>query len=174
MRIVSNKIFRFIASAKFSSSRTLSSFGAAFCNSTQKMELFENVIVIMHDDVHNAFITLSHIFLDVCAAEISPQQTACLRLIESIGKVLSLLNYCSSNQCIQSDELIYQKIKMALSFFLLIKPTSPALKDGLNCVIKPDNCPLSSRDRQSYKDLFKHISLSWLHYYTLKNNVTFK
>ena len=162
MKIVSNKIFLFIASAKFSSSKTLTSCGAAFYNSLQKnkMELFENVIVTMHDDVPNAFITLSHIFLDDGAAEISPHQTACLRLIESIGKVLSLLSYCSSNQCIKSDMLMCQKIKAALSFFLLIKPTIPALKDGLNCVTNPNNCHLSSRDRQAHEDLFEPIGLS--------------
>ena len=102
---------------------------------------------------------------------ISPQQTAYLRLIESIDQVFGLLSCCSSNQCIQSDELMGQKIKTTLSFFFLIKPTIPAI---LNCVIKPDNCPLSTRDRQAYEDLFEHVSLSWLHYYTLKNNSVFK
>ena len=161
MGIASNKTFLFIASATISSSRTLTSFGAAFYNSQQKnkMELFENTPVTMHDDVPNECITLSHILPDVDAAVISPQQTACLRLIESIGKVLSLLSYCSSNQCIKSDMLMCQKIKAALSFFLLIKPTIPALKDGLNCVTNPNNCHLSSRDIQAHEDLFEPIGL---------------
>ena len=178
MRISSKTILLSTASLILPSSNAFSSFGTAFRTSSPKtnlkMGLFENIPTIMHNDVSTTFGTLSHLALDVGTAVISPQQTACLRLIESIGQVFGLLSYCSSNQCIQSDELIYQTIKIAFSFFLLMKTTIPAMKAGLNCVIKPDNCPLSSRDRHAYEDLFEHISLSWLHYYTLKHNGAFE
>ena len=85
--------------------------------------------VIIHHDVHNAFHTLSHIVLDVVTAEISPQQTACLQLIESIGQVFGLLNCCLSHQCIQSDELMCQKIKMTFSSFFSHK-THNSCYDG--------------------------------------------
>ena len=178
MRISSNTILLFTASIIISSSNAFTSFVTAFRTSSPKtnlkMGLFENIPTIMHNDVSTTFGTLSHLALDVGAAVISPQQTACLRLIESIGQVFGLLSYCSSNQCIQSDELIYQTIKIAFSFFLLMKTTIPAMKAGLNCVIKPDNCPLSSQDRQAYEDLFEPIGLSWLHYNTLKYNGAFE
>ena len=99
---------------------------------------------------------------------------ASLRLIESIGQVFGLLSCYSSNQCMQSGILTCQNIKSALSFFLLIKLKINAMKAGLNSVIKPDNCPLSSRDRQVFEDLFLPIGLSWLHYYTLKYNGAFE
>ena len=119
MVIVSNKTFLFTAFPTIPLSSTIAYFGTAFSKSSKKrkIELFENVPVIIHHDVHNAFHTLSHIVLDVVTAEISPQQTACLQLIESIGQVFGLLNCCLSHQCIQSDELIYQTIKMTLSSF---------------------------------------------------------
>ena len=48
------------------------------------------------------------------------------------------------------------------------------MKAGLNCVIKPNNCTLSTRDRHAYRELFEPIDLSWLHYNTLKYNCTFE
>ena len=178
MRISSKTILLSTATLILPSSNAFSSFGTAFRTSSPKtnlkMGLFENIPTIMHNDVSTTFGTLSHLALDVGTAVISPQQTACIRLIESIGQVFGLMSYCSSNHCIQSDELIYQTIKIAFSFFLLMKTTIPAMKAGLNCVIKPDSCPLSSRDRQAYEDLFEPIGLSWLHYNTLKYNGAFE
>jgi len=178
MRISSKTMLLFTASIIIPASNAFTSFGTAFRPPSQrtnlKSGLFENIPTIMHNDVSTTFGTLSHLALDVGTSVISPQQTACLRLIESIGQVFGLLSYCSSNQCIQSDELIYQTIKIAFSFFLLMKTTIPAMNAGLNCMIKPDNCPLSSRDRQAYEELFEPIGLSWSHYNTLKYNGAFE
>ena len=163
MRISSNTILLFTASIIISSSNAFTSFGTAFRTSSPKtnlnMGLFENAPAIMHNDASTAFGALSHLALDIDASVASPQQTACLRLIESISQVFGLLRYCSSNQCIQSDELMCQTIKIAFSFFLLMKTAFPAMKVSLNCVIKPDNYPLSSRDRQACEELFEPIGL---------------
>ena len=164
----------FTASVILSSSDAFATVGTAFRTSTPKtnlkMGLFENIPAMMNNDVSATFSTLSHLALDVGTAVISPQHTAGLRLIESIGQMFSLLSYCSSNQCIQSDELMYQALKMTFSFFLLVKTTIPVMKSSLNHIINTDNCPLSSRDKQAYEDLFEPIGLSWLHYNTLKHN----
>ena len=56
------------------------------------MELFENLPTTTHNYVSTAFRTLSHLVLDVGAALISPQQTACLRLKEPIGQVFGLVS----------------------------------------------------------------------------------
>ena len=164
----------FTASVILSSSDAFATVGTAFRTSTPKtnlkMGLFENIPAMMNNDVSATFGTLSHLALDVGTAVISPQHTAGIRLIESIGQGFSLLSYCSSNQCMQSDELMYQALKMAFSFFLLIKTTIPVMKASLNHVINTENCPLSSRDKQAYEDLFEPIGLSWLHYNTLKHN----
>ena len=182
MKIISSKTILLLTASSLilPSSNAFTSFGptTAFRTSSPKtnlkMGLFENIPTIMDNDMSATFGTLSHLALDVGTAVINPQQTACLRLLESIGQVFGLLSYCSSNQCIHSDELIYQAMKISFSFFLLMKTTIPAMKAGLNCMIKPENCPLSSRDRQAYEDLFEPIGLSWLHYNTLKYNGAFE
>ena len=46
-------------------------------------------------------------------------------------------------------------IKMTFSVYLLMKTTIT-----LDCVIKPDNFPLSRWDRQAHEDLFELIELS--------------
>ena len=56
------------------------------------MELFENLPTTTYNYVSTAFRTLSHLVLDVGAALISPQQTACLRLKEPIGQVFGLVS----------------------------------------------------------------------------------
>jgi len=170
----------------FPSSTAFSSFGTTFLSnkdaptfsSTPKtnlrMGLFENIPAIMNNDVSTTFGTLSHLALDVGTAVINPEQTACVRLLESVGQVFGLLSYCSSNQCVQSDEVIYQATKIVFSFIVLMKTTIPATRAALHSIIKPEMCPLSSRDRHAYEDLFEPIGLSWLHYNTLKYNGAFE
>lgn len=176
MRVSSKMLLLFTASVLLSSSNAFTTVGTAFRTpkTNLKMGLFENIPTMIHNDMSTTFGTLSHLALDVGTAVISPQHTAGIRLIESIGQVFSLLSYCSSNQCIQSDELMYQAIKMAFSFFLLMKTTIPVMKASLNCMVNTDNCPLSSRDKQAYEDLFEPIGLSWLHYNTLKHSGAFE
>ena len=65
-------------------------------------------------------------------------------------------------------------MKMAFSFFLFMKTTIPVMKASLNCMVNTDNCPVSSRDKQAYEDLFEPIGLSWLHYNALKHNGAFE
>ena len=175
MRVSSKMLLLFTASI-LSSSNAFTTIGPAFRTpkTNLKMGLFESIPTMMDSDMSATFGTLSHLALDVGTAVISPQHTAGIRLIESIGQVFSLLSYCSSNQCIQSDDLMYQAMKMAFSFFLLIKTTIPVMKASLNHMINTENCPLSSRDKQAYEDLFEPIGLSWLHYNTLKHNGAFE
>ena len=176
----------FLATMMTSSSTAFSSFGATFVNTKDtstfssthktnlKMGLFENIPTIMNSDMSTTFGTLSHLALDVGTAAINPEQTACVRLLESVGQVFGLLSYCSSNQCVQSDEVIYQATKIMFSFIVLMKTTIPSMRAALHSVIKPEICPLSSRDRHAYEDLFEPIGLSWLDYNTLKYNGAFE
>ena len=178
MRISSKMLLLFTASVLLTLSEAFSSVGTSFrtpsSRTNLKMGFLENVPTLMNNDVSATFGTLSHLALDIGTSVISPQHTACLRLIESIGQVFGLLSYCLSNQCVQSDKMTYQAMKMPFSFFLLMKTTIPVMKAGLSCMIKPENCPLSSRDQQAYEDLFEPIGLSWLHYNTLKYNGVFE
>ena len=63
-------------------SNAFTSFGTAFRTSSPKtylkMELFENMPAIKHDDVSTALGTSHHLSLDIGTAVISPQQMACL------------------------------------------------------------------------------------------------
>ena len=55
-----------------------------------------------------------------------------------------------------------------------MKTTIPAMRAALHSIIKPEICPLSSRDRHAFEDLLEPIGLSWLHYNTLKYNGAFE
>jgi len=41
------------------------------------------------------------------------------------------------------------------SLLLLVNTTIPAVQSTLHCIIKPETCPLSSRDIHAYEDLFE-------------------
>ena len=88
MRISSKMLLLFTASVLLTSSEAFSSVGTAFRTPSRtnlKMGFFENVPTLMNNDVSATFGTLSHLALDIGTSVISPQHTACLRLIESIG-----------------------------------------------------------------------------------------
>ena len=137
-------------------------------NVNLKMGLFENMPTIIDNDASSTFGALSHLILDVGTKVIDPGRVGSLQLLESIGQVFGLISYCTSNECIRFDELTYQAVKMTFSIFILLKTTIPTIEASLNLAINPVNCPLSSRDKQAYEDLFEPIGLSWLHYNTLK------
>jgi len=160
------------------STHAFSSFKTGLRSSQPKtnldMGILDNVPTIMDSDASTTFGSISHLILDVGIKFIDPQSTACRHLLESIGQVFGLLSYCASNECIQSDELIYQALKISFSFLIAAKTTIPTIEATLNLMINPANCPLSSRDKQAYEDLFEPIGLSWIHYNTLKYNGAFE
>ena len=96
----------------FPSSESFSAFPTAFhnniCISTfsspsttnLKMGLVENIPTIMDNDISTIFRTLSDLALDIGTAVVSPEETGCIKLIESIGQGFGLLSYCASHQCI--------------------------------------------------------------------------
>ena len=71
----------------------------------------------MRDDVSTALCTSSRLDLDVGVVVIGPHQTACIRLIKSIGQVFGLFICYSYDQDMQSEMLMCQIIKASLSLF---------------------------------------------------------
>ena len=101
---------------------------------------------------------LAHVALDLSSFFICPENTALLRLVDFIGRLLCILSDYIPDHSLRPDELAFQISYLGISSALISKSIFPRIKASF-----PRSLP-NRRDVIAYRSFFEPVGISWIQY----------